>query len=434
MLLIFTHKTTPRLRYIFKQILKEFLGIEFGLTSKVEEFVSHKGPKMSYTKRPLGGELFFKSHKVLFEQGVNDIDISISKWEGIPIFFKTGENSAMPFDIFGASFYLLSRYEEYLPHIRDDHNRFSSEDSLAFKNDFMKLPLVDMWVAELFKILNNNFENKFVLKRKFRFESTINVSQVYKFKSKGLVRSIAGTLADVFRFRIADLYDRALSSLGLRKDPYDSFNFLARVQKKYNVNMSFFFLLANYSRYDRNISYNSTKISSFIKSIGDRAKIGLYPSYYSNSAPEMVKVEKDRLERITNFRIDRSRQHYVKIQLPETYRQLIDNEIFNDYSMGYNDSIGFRASTSENYYFYDLDFEIQTPLKIHPFVVRDYSMKDDLKYSPDEALKEITIIMKQVKDLKGQFISLFHNISLGRDEKWTGWRNVYREMVKYANS
>jgi len=432
MLLIYTHKITPRLKYIFKQVFRGFLKIEIGFTTTVDEFIAHDGHKMSYTTKPLGAELFFQSNNILFDQGINDVELNVTEVEGVPVFFQVGPKSAMNFDVFGASFYLLSRYEEYLPHIRDDHNRFSSEDSLAFKNGFIKKPLVDIWVDQLYAVLDDKFNFEQKREKKFRFESTIDVSKVYDYNSKGLTRGIGGLFIDLFTFKFSRIYERIVTNLGLRKDPYDSFSLLVRLQKKYKMNMSYFFLLANYSRYDRNISYNKTKLHSLIKSVGDRSNLGLHPSYFSNLMPEKFKIEKDRLEGIANFRIKSSRQHYIKLQLPETYRFLIDIEIFEDYSMGYADNIGYRASTSEVFYFYDLDFEIQTPLKIHPFVVSDYAMKKSMGFSAEKALEEITELLKFAKSTNSNFISLFHNDSLGRSDEWKGWRNVYIEMVKLA--
>ena len=42
--------------------------------------------------------------------------------------------------------------------------------------------------------------------------------------------------------------------------------------------------------------------------------------------------------------------------------------------MGYPDTIGFRASTCTPFLFYDLDFEVQTPLMIHPYQLMDFSL------------------------------------------------------------
>ena len=105
MLLIFTHKITNRLSYTARQIFEGILGIEITFTTKVEDFIKHSGPKLTYSKQPLQSEFFVRSNDLLFEQGINDLDITVSDWDGVPCFFTTGEKSTIPFDIFSASFF-----------------------------------------------------------------------------------------------------------------------------------------------------------------------------------------------------------------------------------------------------------------------------------------------------------------------------------------
>ena len=137
MLLVYTHKITPRITYIFKHICTRVLGVTVSFTSKVEDFVAHDGPKLSYTNKQLGNELHISAVELLFEQGVMDVDIQIYDWEGVPCFFASkNAEAALPYDIFGAAFYMLSRYEEYLPHVKDVLGRFPASESIAYKNKF----------------------------------------------------------------------------------------------------------------------------------------------------------------------------------------------------------------------------------------------------------------------------------------------------------
>ncbi|MBC90666.1 MAG: hypothetical protein CMC67_00685 [Flavobacteriaceae bacterium] len=135
------------------------LDVEISITSSIEKFVSHDGAKISYSEKPLGKELFFYSSKILFDSGIQDIEIETFDWNNHPVFFKVPESSGIPFDIFAASFYLLSRYEEYLPHIKDHIGRYEYKNSVAFKNNFLEKPLVDIWVNELKVVINNKFNN-----------------------------------------------------------------------------------------------------------------------------------------------------------------------------------------------------------------------------------------------------------------------------------
>ena len=96
------------------------LGIPVDFTNKLDVFIAHSGPKLSYGKAPLGNEFFIESVDLLLEHGVQDTYVEIKDWEGLPCFFEVGNESKIPFDLFAASFYLISRYEEHLPHLKDE--------------------------------------------------------------------------------------------------------------------------------------------------------------------------------------------------------------------------------------------------------------------------------------------------------------------------
>ena len=51
------------------------------------------------------------------------------------------------------------------------------------------------------------------------------------------------------------------------------------------------------------------------------------------------------------------------VHLPDVPRHLVELEIQRDFTMVYRNAIGFRAGTCTPFLFYDLDFEIKTPLR-----------------------------------------------------------------------
>ncbi|WP_299012222.1 polysaccharide deacetylase family protein [uncultured Polaribacter sp.] len=434
MILIYTHKITPRFRYIFKHIFTRILLINVSFTTKVEEFVAYDGPKITYTKTALGNEFFVKSNALLFEQGVNDLEINIQKWDNVPCFFVAGAKSSIPFDIFAASFYLISRYEEYLPHVKDGYSRYTAAESLAYKNGFLEKPVVDIWAYKLLEKLQEKFPDLIVEKREYSFLSTIDIDNAFAYKYKSLIRTLGGFANDIFKFRLLTIGYRLAVILRIKKDPFDTFSKILEGQKKYNINTLFFCSIGDYTTFDTNISASKTKYKLLIKNLVDYAKVGLHPSYFTMQNVGMLKKEKERLESITNFPVKRSRQHYLRFNLPETYQNLIDLEIAEDYSMGYASNVGFRASTCTPFYFYDLDFEIQTPLKVFPFAVMDTTLNDYLKITPKQSLGKIRDLKNEVKAVNGVFITLFHNESLSDHLRWKGWRRLYESMLKIATS
>lgn len=430
MLLIYVHKITPRLKFTFNQIFKRILQIQVSYTTELAFFEAFTGPKITYTKAPLGDELFIRCHDLLFEQGIYDIEITVSDWDETPCFFKTGKKSAIPFDIFAASFYLLSRYEEYLPHVKDEFDRFPATESLAFKNHFLEEPVVDIWTYKFKKILKEKFKNLEFGNRQFNAISTIDVDSAYAFKHKNIIRTLGGFLTDFFNFRFKQLSYRALVIFNFRKDHFDQFNKILNLKKTFNIPTIFFFLIGDYTTYDKNISHNNLKFRFLIKSVADYAQVGLHPSFFTLGNDAKLKKEKKRLEEITNSHVQKSRNHYLRIDLPETYQKLIDLEIFEDYTMGFAKHCGFRAGTCTPFYFYDLDFEIQTPLKIFSFAFMDGTLKDYLFLSNRNVELKIESLIQKVKAVDGTFISIFHNESLSETGRWLGWSKIYQNMLK----
>ena len=431
MLLVYTHNITPRLKYVFKHICTRVLGIEVAFTTKIEAFIAHNSLKISYTKQPLGSEFFIKSHDILFEQGLSDIDINIQKWDKTKCFYYNGDKSAIPFDIFAASFYLLSRYEEYLPHVKDEYGRFLATESLAFKHGFLQQPVVDIWAYKFKKALQLQFPDFIFPQKKYSVKPVIDVPSPYLFKLKGVMRSLGGTVRDLLGFQLKSLYNRFMAIFGLAHDPYDTFKYIINKQKQSKFKFLFFFLIGDYSTYDKSVNPNKKEFASLIKHVADYCEVGLKTSFFSIDNLSMLKKEKLKMEDILNTSLKASRQSFSKLNLPESYRNLIELEILEDYTMGYANQIGFRAGSCTPFFFYDLDYEIQTPLKIHSYHVMDYVL---LKHqSLLDKKKTLNEIINEVKQVNGEFIPVFHNYTFSDIERWKGFKELFNIILESAN-
>ncbi|MCW3085878.1 MAG: hypothetical protein JWP12_3244 [Bacteroidetes bacterium] len=432
MLLIYTHKITHRNKYIFNLLFKDTLGVDFTLTDNEEEFKKQSGAKISYSNNPVENELHFISRHLLFETGITEQNISVFEYNSEKVFFATGKASALPFDVFAASFYLVSRYEEYLPHIRDEHDRFDAKDSLAFTNNFLHKPLINIWANWLKKVILKKYPEVIFFEKKYEFISTIDIDNAYAYREKGFTRSLGGYLKSLSQFNFKEIKERNRVLLGLKKDPYDTYDFQLEILKKYKVKSIYFFLLGDYGVNDKNLPIESKKFQSLIKMLGDYAEVGIHPSYGSNKSKDQLKKEVDRLSKVLHREITQSRQHFLKLTLPETYRNLIDLDITDDYTMGFASQVGFRASMCTAFNFYDLDMELETKLKVHPFAVMEGTLKYYMHVSPEDAMKKIRPLIDEVKAVNGVFMSLWHNDTLNNQKLWLGWQRVYEEMVQYA--
>lgn len=427
-LLIYSHKITPRLVYIFRQICVRILNIPVEFTSRVEDFVAHDDLKMSYSKQALGNELFVKNHDLLFDRGISDIEIHIDNWDDTPCFFSVGEKSAIPFDIFAASFYLLSRYEEYLPHVKDEFGRFPVGEGIAGKNNFLEIPVVDIWALKFKEILQAKFPEKIFESPTFKAISILDIPEAYAYRCKSVLRNLIEISKNFYQLKFNHLWRRTLVHLRLRNDPYDIYEWILGEHEKYPVEIRFFFLLSEISAYDKSLSISEPKFKLLIKDLADKASVGLKISFLAQNDANKMRVEKERLENIIHRKTDRVRQSFTKLNLPETYRKLIELEIREDYTMGYATHLGFRASTSFPFYFYDLGYEIQTPLKVFPFCALDAALQKIDSIS--ERNKKLTSLLEIVKANHGTFITVFHNYTFSQMDHWRGWRASYIKLLK----
>ena len=428
MLLVYTHTITPRLRYSFKQVCTRILGIPVDYTTSEDDFIAYNGMKMSYSKQSLGQELFIKSHDLLFEQGLEDVEIVVQSWGGTKCFFQTSEKSDLPFDIFAASFYMLCRYEEYLPHVKDDYGRYPAKESLGFKFGFMQEPVVDIWAYYFRDVLKAFYPEYNFPTRQYQIQPVIDVPMAFYFKQKGFLRIIGGSLSDLFRLRLKNFYQRYLSIMGFVRDPYDTFKWIITKQKHSKVKFLIFFLVGDYSTYDKNISVNKKQFISVIKSVADYCKVGLKLSYFAIDDLGILKKEIKKLEAITNFSVEASRNSHSKVNLPETYRNLLTMEIRQDYTMGYLNEIGFRAGTCTPFPFYDLDYEMSTPLQIHPYNCIDFALLKHLSLLDKKQV--LQRLIDNIKAVDGTFIPVFHNYSFSNEPRWKGFRSLFNQILK----
>lgn len=430
MMLVYVSHITPRVEYIFGFILNEILGIDYELTSDKQKFETSTSPRLNYSDDEVEGAINIKPHTLLFETEIKPQDINVAEWEEHKIFFQTNDNSDLPYDLFAASFYLGSRYEEYLPFEGDEHGRFKAEESLAFKNGFVEEPVVDQWAYLLADIIKRKFPDIKINKRKFNYISTIDIDNAYAFLYKGFKRTVGASVRSLLKFDFNDNITRFKVFLGLQKDPFDTYDYIEQVNQKYSIRPINFFLAGEYGLYDKNISVENGAFQKLIKRLSKESEVAIHPSYHSKTDQLILDKEKNNLAEIIGESIEKSRQHFLKMALPETYQRLVKAEIKEDHTMGYASVCGFRAGTCTPFSFYDLSKERQEELKIVPFCVMDRTLSQYLGLNQEEALLKIDEIVRKIKAVDGTFVSLWHNETFSDWREWKGWKQLYEKMVE----
>ena len=385
------------------------MGLKAEFTNNFDFFIASELPKLNYSENNYENCVTITPHKILFDYGIKDYEIEvISNPVYHKLFFKT-QNTNIPFDLLGASFWLLSRYEEYLPHKTDNFNRFHYKTSIAYQYDFIQIPLVNLWLLQLKKKLKSAFPKLQFKDRNYNFISTIDIDNAYKYKYKGFVRTIAGYFSDLLKKNFNNISSRTKIILTKKEDPFDCYTFLINSNKEFNINAVYFFLLGDYGINDKNHSANNLHFQALIKHLADYSSIGIHPSYGSTNKLQQLKVEVSRLANITHKQILKSRQHFSILKFPHSYQALIQAGINEDFSMGYTNINGFRASYCYPFKWYSMEDELTTALIIHPFAICE-NTADHLALKEKKNFMETAVqIISEVKKYHGQLISIFHN-------------------------
>ncbi|MBI5372750.1 MAG: polysaccharide deacetylase family protein [Sphingobacteriales bacterium] len=429
-MILFAHTITARLEYVAAFLGNHFSGIPLKLTSDKTEFSAYPGARINYSdKRITADECWLPPFTLLFEQGIRPQPITCFETNGYKAFFKT--EGDFPFDILAAVFYLLSRYEEYLPHEKDLYGRYAHTASLAFKEGFLTIPLIHYWLKDFSTILSHKFPLFSSGNDVFRFLPTYDIDEAFSFKHKGWMRNTGAALKDLLKGNRARLRLRLKVRANQAPDPFDSYDWMDDLHEQYKLEPRYFFLVAGKnSAYDRNIRPRKPVISELIRRHAGKYDIGVHPSWQSGDDPALLKNEKEMIERAAGITVRSSRQHFIRFHLPGTFRRLIANGINEDFSMGYGSINGFRASVSVPFYWYDLENESTTSLLLYPFCYMDANSFYEQQYSPQKALEEMHHYYTEVKKANGLLITIWHNTFLGTEERFKGWREVYQDFVK----
>ena len=427
-MLIYTADISSRILYIGETLFHTAVSF----TDSREKFQAFSGVKINYANDNFCADaLWVVPQGLLSEKGIRELTIDCFEWEGMKAFFKTGGD--VPFDIFSASFYLVSRYEEYLPHALDEYGRYAHTNSLAYKEGFLHLPLVNLWMKILSAILHAKFPLvEFKIQHPtFKIIPTYDVDIAYSYLHQPLLKNIFGFYRDLLQGKFDQVAERANIYSGCKADPFDVYDWLDALHERYGLAPIYFFLLAEKRKgVDKNCNPHTRGMQELMQRHLKRYTTGIHPSWQSGDSDEVLTTEMAILSKVTGEAVDRSRQHYLRMQLPGTYRRLIDAGIKDDYSMAYGTVNGFRASYALPFMWFDLEKESVTSLTVHSFCYMDSTAVFQQRETVEMALNELQHYFDIVKSVKGELITLFHNDFLTEQPEWMGWRKMYAEFLE----
>lgn len=423
-LLLYTPFITERLQYVM-QFICSSRGIAWQITNNRQLFIQQDATaKFNYSD-----EIFTERipqllpAPVLLEYGVKSYLIKKAAFS---------KQDCMSFDGYidplASIFYVLSRYEEYLPKSTDEHDRFIAAHSFQKKFGWLETPIADIWAETFLEYLQDNHPNFEYQQAPSRLILSFDIDNTFAFKHKNAMQLIGGRIQDFLKGKTENLNLRREVLDGSTPDPNDTFVQIESYQKRVN-DVKLFWHLGDFKQYDRNISWTNPIHQRLIQRMSTNMEIGSHPSYQSYLNETLVRQERGRLEHIIKKPVYSSRQHFLKLHIPSSYRLLNNLGYQHDYTMGFADEIGFRMGTAHAVRFYDVRSDETLPLVIHPFVYMDGTLNQYMKLSIEEAKNRIDKLAQLVKKYGGDFICIWHNDTINSHGAWENWTQVLEHTI-----
>jgi hypothetical protein len=429
-MLLYSTSISNRLRYVISFVGKELFPEPIEITTDAVQFQAYVGAKINYSEDPFSeAEFHIQPQGLLFETGVKPQQIECFELNFHKAFFPSKGDH--PFDLFSAIFYLISRYEEYLPHEKDQYGRYAHYQSLAYKEGFLQQPLVNIWLTDFKKTLERKYPGLLFKHSTFQCLITYDIDIAYAYTKKSPLLKWGGYMKDLLKGNWAELEQRTQVLAGKEKDPYDCFEWLDALHLYCRIKPHYFFLVASKrGEYDKNTPTSNKALQELIGYASQQYKIGIHPSWQSGDDTTLLKEERDWLEVVADKEITHSRQHYIRFELPTTFRTLEEIGIEKEFSMGYGTINGFRASVASSYQWYDLEQERISDLVLYPYCFMDANAFYEQRYQPQQAYAELMQLYQQVKRHSGLFISIWHNHMLGSHPMFKGWAEMFELFMK----
>lgn len=355
---------------------------------------------------------------------------------------RDGDCIKLPIDIFGSSFFMLSRYEELVTAERDEHDRFPASASLAFKEGFLERPIVDEYVEVLWTAMKTLWPS---LKRRERRGQTrvshdVDRPSRYSFGNfRQFVRSVGGDVLK--RGDVAALWRGPRCRHGAygrlhSLDPFNTFDWLMDVSEEHGITSAFYFIPSTtYGAYEPQYDIDAPIIRTLIKQIHSRGhEVGLHPGYNTYRNPRRLADQADRLRNVcveegVTQNIRGGRMHYLQWSMDITPYAWEQSGMVYDSTLGYADHAGFRCGTSHDFPLFDLEGRRELNVIERPLIAMDGTVLSE-KYMGFTGLAGCNVYLNLLRErcyqFEGCFNLLWHNSSLDSRKKKEKYKNVIR--------
>ena len=303
---------------------------------------------------------------------------------------------------------LFTRAEEYNPYTLDEHKRFI----FCFSKEKQ---ILKPRVSEFLK--KKGFKFSLPDKYKFAVCLTHDIDSIYpSLKYRGYT-----SLKFASRFK----FKQSLNRFFKKDNPYWNFKDMIKLEKKYDAKSSFYIMADN-------INYDAFEIKEELQNLIDNGhEVGLHGGYHAYNNLNLIKKEKEKLDKIIGKKVIGYRNHYLRFKTPDTWNLLHKAGFKYDTTLGYTDQVGFRNGMCHPFKPFDLNTNKQNDILEIPLIIMDGTLKNYMGLNVVESWNLCKILIDTVKDFGGVITILWHNTYFD-DVYHKGWGKLYEKILGFC--
>jgi hypothetical protein len=324
-------------------------------------------------------------------------------------------------DIIQTVFFFLTCYEDYVLNDYDKYGRINIEKSILYRNNLIDVPVVNKAIDYLINILISKYGLNIKMKplwgnKKFAAILSHDVDSLSKFLpiKKELRLQLSILLGDkkpkIFFRRLYEFINKNINKS--YKDPFDTFDYILSLEKKYSFKSSFYFMTDNKS-------YRTD--DSLTKSILDKIKennneIGFHPGLGTSSDRDLFIKQKELFKKdMLSSKQFGVRQHYLSFISGSTFEIQESEGIMYDTSVCYPQVAGFKAGYCHPYKVYSLQKDKVLDLWEVPLIVMEGTLLQYMNLDLEDAKKYCNNLLNEIEKYNGVFVLLWHNSALSSE-------------------
>lgn len=254
---------------------------------------------------------------------------------------------------------------------------------------------------------------------------------------------ITGTVRSLYHFQIAEAFKRFSCKIDKKWNPLWNFKDIMTLEERYSAKSSFYFM--GLEKGEQDFNYRPEDLSHEMGCIADQGwEVGLHGGHEAFNNLDVIKREKNRLEKALGKKVIGYRNHFLRFKVPDTWELLKEAGFMYDATYGHPYCVGFRNGMCHPFRPYNLKTNSNIDILEIPLEIMDMTFFDTyMRLNAQSAWMIAKNLIDSTEKYNGVLTILWHNSNMKSDKlrlyikilnycyKKEAWMTSGEEIVKW---